>query len=80
VAIKTCERESIEKTNKSLVAPADMAFASAPVEGSPKTERIPDPKTRPGNTFKVGRGPVALLFDGANIWVANLGDGTVTKL
>lgn len=36
-------------------------------------------------TFPVGVGPVALEFDGANIWVGNAGDfgsgpGTVSKL
>jgi hypothetical protein len=31
-------------------------------------------------TFTVGNGPNALAFDGANIWAANLGSDTVTKL
>src|SRR6266566_6445486 len=31
-------------------------------------------------TFKVGGFPSGAAFDGANIWVANYGDGTVTKL
>jgi YVTN family beta-propeller protein len=32
------------------------------------------------NTFSVGTEPGAICFDGASIWVANSGDGTVTKL
>ena len=31
-------------------------------------------------TFKVGLGPYSVAFDGADIWVGNAGDGTVTKL
>src|SRR5215472_14783786 len=31
-------------------------------------------------TFPVGKEPVGIAFDGANIWTANSGDGTVTKL
>jgi hypothetical protein len=31
-------------------------------------------------TFKVGSQPYGVAFDGANIWTANFGDGTVTKL
>ena len=31
-------------------------------------------------TFKVGNQPYGVAFDGANIWTANYGDGTVTKL
>ncbi len=30
--------------------------------------------------FKVGSQPYGVAFDGANIWTANYGDGTVTKL
>ena len=30
--------------------------------------------------FQVGHNPVGLLFDGTSIWVANQGDGTVSKL
>ncbi|HEX4134032.1 MAG TPA: IPT/TIG domain-containing protein [Bryobacteraceae bacterium] len=32
------------------------------------------------NSYAVGKSPSALTFDGANIWVANQGDGTVTKV
>lgn len=32
------------------------------------------------DTFPVGGGPVALVFDGANIWVGNWDAGAVTKL
>jgi DNA-binding beta-propeller fold protein YncE len=28
----------------------------------------------------VGKAPIGLAFDGADIWVANTGDGTVSKL
>jgi len=31
-------------------------------------------------TFNVGDSPEGVAFDGANIWVANYDDGTVTKL
>jgi DNA-binding beta-propeller fold protein YncE len=31
-------------------------------------------------TFAVGAAPKGVVFDGANIWVANSDDGTVTKL
>src|SRR5207253_2333414 len=31
-------------------------------------------------SFPVGTWPTALAFDGANVWVTNLGDNTVTKL
>ncbi len=31
-------------------------------------------------TFTVGFQPLGIAFDGANIWVANRGDGSVTKL
>src|SRR5438045_9122347 len=31
-------------------------------------------------TFPVGGGPNALAFDGSNVWVTNLYDGTVSKL
>jgi hypothetical protein len=42
-------------------------------------------KVRPSDfavlaTYPVGQGPISLLFDGANIWVANYTDNTVTKL
>ncbi len=30
--------------------------------------------------YKVGGNPIGVAFDGANIWVANNGDGTVSKL
>jgi hypothetical protein len=32
-----------------------------------------------GQTITVGTEPNALAFDGANIWVANVSDGTVQK-
>jgi len=31
-------------------------------------------------TFKVGNTPYGMTFDGANMWVTNSGDNTVTKL
>jgi DNA-binding beta-propeller fold protein YncE len=31
-------------------------------------------------TFSVGGAPFSAAYDGANIWVANSGSGTVTKL
>src|SRR5579864_8133517 len=31
-------------------------------------------------TFPVGNQPIGIAFDGASIWTANSGDGTVTKL
>jgi len=31
-------------------------------------------------SFTVGSAPIGVAFDGANIWVANRGDGTVSKL
>jgi DNA-binding beta-propeller fold protein YncE len=31
-------------------------------------------------TFPVGKSPSDIVFDGANIWVTNGGDNTVTKL
>src|ERR1019366_6621642 len=31
-------------------------------------------------SFAVGNQPYGVAFDGANIWTANFGDGTVTKL
>ena len=31
-------------------------------------------------TYSVGHNPIGLAFDGANIWVANNADGTVSKL
>jgi DNA-binding beta-propeller fold protein YncE len=31
-------------------------------------------------TYQVGLNPVALAFDGINIWVANKGSGTVLKI
>jgi DNA-binding beta-propeller fold protein YncE len=30
-------------------------------------------------TFPVGAGPVGVAFDGANIWVANSSDNTISK-
>ncbi len=30
-------------------------------------------------TFPVGTSPVGVAFDGANVWVANWGKGTVSK-
>lgn len=33
-----------------------------------------------GGTYPVGTDPSGIAFDGANIWVANTGSGTVTKL
>jgi hypothetical protein len=30
--------------------------------------------------FPVGKEPLGIAFDGANMWTANYGDGTVTKL
>jgi hypothetical protein len=33
-----------------------------------------------GISYAVGTWPNGICFDGANIWVANFGDGTVTKL
>jgi len=32
------------------------------------------------NTVTVGAGPLGMCFDGANIWVANFGNGTVSKV
>jgi YVTN family beta-propeller protein len=32
------------------------------------------------NTFQVGRSPTGVAFDGVNIWVSNLSDGTATLL
>jgi DNA-binding beta-propeller fold protein YncE len=40
--------------------------------------RASDGKTL--GTFAVGGAPNGVAFDGANIWVANNGSGTVTKL
>src|SRR5580700_9740130 len=37
-------------------------------------------KANTTTTFSVGSQPYGVAFDGANIWTANLGDGTVTKL
>jgi len=31
-------------------------------------------------TFTVGLNPIGMAFDGANIWVANMFSGTVSKL
>src|ERR1700682_4819646 len=31
-------------------------------------------------SFKVGQNPYGIAFDGANMWVTNNGDSTVTKL
>ncbi len=31
-------------------------------------------------TFNVGVGPLFMAFDGANMWVVNQGDETMTKL
>ncbi|MBV9304012.1 MAG: hypothetical protein JOY62_11280 [Acidobacteriaceae bacterium] len=31
-------------------------------------------------SFSVGNAPVGIVFDGSNVWVANLNDNTVTKL
>jgi len=31
-------------------------------------------------TFNVGQGPRGVAFDGTNIWVANSGGNTVTKI
>jgi DNA-binding beta-propeller fold protein YncE len=31
-------------------------------------------------TFTVGNSPTGIAFDGANMWIANRGDGTVSKL
>jgi hypothetical protein len=40
-----------------------------------------DPPTcGPLGTFSVGAGPEGIAFDGTNMWVANYGDDTVTKL
>ena len=33
-----------------------------------------------GINITVGDGPTGIVFDGANIWVTNTGDNTVTKL
>jgi hypothetical protein len=30
-------------------------------------------------TLDVGYGPIGIAFDGANMWVVNAGDGTVSK-
>ena len=39
-----------------------------------------DPADFQIQSFPVGNGPRGITFDGANIWVTNDGDGTVTKL
>ena len=38
------------------------------------------PKSETPQTFAVGGAPIAVAFDGTDIWVANLLDNTVTKL
>jgi hypothetical protein len=38
------------------------------------------PAIQTSTTFRVGNGPVGVAFDGEDIWVANQGDNTVTKL
>jgi len=52
---------------------------------SPTTQQIAMLKwytaiTGTGSTFSVGNNPQALAFDGANMWVANSGSGTVSVL
>ena len=32
------------------------------------------------DTFNVGKAPVALAYDGKDVWVANQGESTVTKI
>src|SRR5450631_376212 len=38
------------------------------------------PTNRVGSSYAVGNLPVGIAFDGANLWVANEGASTVTKL
>src|SRR5664280_1893628 len=62
-------------------------FPSGAIAASPET---PNPlqvailRWYPANTaglqFAVGTSPIGVAFDGANIWVANSGSSTVTKL
>jgi len=40
----------------------------------------PDLRAQTSVTYPVGSSPVALAFDGTNIWVANLTGNSVTKM
>ena len=49
--------------------------------GGPMVAPTPTPPPAPSiTTYAVGKEPQGLAFDGSNIWVANAGSGTVTKL
>src|SRR5664279_1565970 len=59
------------------------AFAAAPAD-TPNPLQVAILRWYPANTaglqFAVGPSPIGVAFDGANIWVANSGSSTVTKL
>jgi hypothetical protein len=57
-----------------------LTFSFAIAIPSPAAATLPDFPDVAIQTFLVGSNPVGVVFDGANIWVTNSGDDTVTKL
>jgi len=48
--------------------------------GSSTVTKLSAAKGNSLGTFNVGSGPEYGAFDGANIWVVNTNDGTISKL
>jgi hypothetical protein len=63
------------------VFPVGQVTYQLTAEGQgPSAQSQPITVTQQLQTFQVGHAPMALAYDGENIWVANESDGTVTKL
>lgn len=86
VTLVAGENITITPAGNSLTISATTSGSPPPAGAVPKINPLQIATLRwyeanqSSNSFAVGRNPQGLAFDGANIWVANHNDGTVTKL
>jgi len=66
-------------TSASLI-PARARDAVGPVPQAAENGAPANPPRFRFHWYPVGQGPLGMAFDGANIWTANYGEGSVTKL
>ena len=71
---------SQEPKAASGAAPAVAGGGVPPVSDRPKLDLLKWAGANPKTGFAVGQQPYGIAFDGANMWVANFGSNTVSKL
>ena len=64
----------------SLLIPLLLVFFAQPAMAQTPTTDAATVTTSQTTSFSVGEGPEAVVFDGANIWVANQFSNTLSKV